>query len=101
MDSIFIISILDEDETVGTGLLDDKLLRVYPNPAKDKASIENLSDFKSSWDLRLHDLSGKILLSVDNITGSRYELDCSKFSKGLYFLEICGEDRFRIKLIIE
>lgn len=58
---------------------------IYPNPARDKISI-NASFFQKSTPVfTLFDSNGNIALtSVGTITGSRCEIDISKLAPGLY-----------------
>ncbi len=62
---------------------------IYPNPAHDKAIVRNFS--KTPVRYNFTDTSGKILLN-GNSEGEDIELNLNKYSSGLYFLRIFGNN---------
>ena len=71
---------------------------VYPNPAVDKVFIASKNNISS---LKIFDLSGK-LCYVDNTISDQHEVDISKFSKGIYTINIINqENSYVTKLFVE
>jgi endonuclease/exonuclease/phosphatase family metal-dependent hydrolase len=67
--------------------IDDPLadLRIYPNPAGDLLHIQNGSLFPTTGEI--HDLNGKLLVRFE-VSDSRYLLDISALSTGVYVLTL-------------
>lgn len=60
--------------------------QLYPNPSSSVFYIE-----RPGYDpmrISIYDVTGRLVLSVDNITDKHYPLDLSKANSGLYFLKI-------------
>ncbi len=89
------ISIKTEiDEIVGG------LVKMYPNPANDKVTIET-GDFNST-DLYvfIYDITGKMRLSANKSLTNKFDIDLNQLVKGVYFVELkSGNNRKIIKLI--
>ncbi|MEP7169686.1 MAG: T9SS type A sorting domain-containing protein [Bacteroidota bacterium] len=78
---------------------------VYPNPAHDKIKVSFDTKENSVFNIKLTDISGRMLLS-ENHEGNEgintYELDLSHFSKGVYVLEVnSGVEEKNMKVVIE
>jgi len=70
---------------------------VYPNPNSGKILIQLESS--ETAQLTLTDITGRIM-SMETISGIKYELDYTNRENGIYILEILqGENVLRIKLI--
>ena len=71
---------------------------VYPNPADNYLTIENL--VSDNLTLNLYDSNGKLILT-QNVLKSSY-LDISRLSPGAYFLEaVYGDGRKEVKKIVK
>ena len=79
---------------LSTNELQTKKIQVYPNPAKDFISIENL---KNNSDLEIYDMHGK-LVKREKYNNSQISL--KNLSKGIYILKIPSEN-YSQKLIVE
>lgn len=77
------------------------LLEIFPNPAKYSISIRS-EDAINECKVSVFNSSGSIILneSVDNL--SSYELDCSNWSNGIYFIRVYDSNQKTqtLKLII-
>jgi hypothetical protein len=60
-------------------------IKVYPNPAHNEVSVE-LSD-GSTRTLELVDISGRVLIEKENVTGS-VSIDLSHYANGIYYAKI-------------
>lgn len=56
---------------------------IYPNPIKDKLTIDNL-DLKITH-IKITDVTGKLIIE-QNIYSNKIDLNFSKYPKGIYFL---------------
>lgn len=65
---------------------------VFPNPAKNKISIQS-SDFEGQYQLLLNDVSGKTISIIENEiqVGEQYQMDISSLNNGIYYLTIRTE----------
>lgn len=74
------------------------LWKIYPNPAKQKVTIEGITEPVS---ICARDNMGKIVFKRDNIISPLYELDISKIHNGLILIQIeTKSDQGMIKKIL-
>ncbi len=72
-------------------------IEVYPNPSRDKISLNGISE--GNTNIQLHDATGKW---VQTLVLSGSEIDISHLSAGIYFLSIQGETKIhKVKFIKE
>jgi hypothetical protein len=66
-------------------------VQVYPNPATAEITVSLISP--SEIDIRIFDLSGKLLIyEADKVVESTHSLDVSLLRSGIYFLRINSEN---------
>lgn len=61
---------------------------IYPNPAIDFISVENL---KPNSSLELIDNSGKLVKSISNIKTAKTEINIKNLTSGIYYLKVDGQ----------
>ena len=77
---------------------DSKGISIYPNPATNTVTIENQT---ASGTYQLQDITGKVLLS-GSVTATKFSLDISALSKGIYLLSLIdGEQQVNRKIVKE
>lgn len=90
------------DNTLKTFNNQIKKISVYPNPAKNLLTIENI-DNSEFYSVKIFDITGKLLYSENNLFESSLTINISNFSSGLYL--ITSEDLFgnqmKSKVIID
>ena len=71
----------------------DMKVSVYPNPAKDKLTVEwGKSDFEKG-SLAVYDLFGKQIISFDLVSGSNtFVVELNHFFSGVYFIQVKLDD---------
>jgi len=91
---------------VVTGLDEGMLsatIYIYPNPVDQKFTLKIQSVKKGTFDLRLIDLSGKVLQSkkIELTEGSiEQDIDVSDLKSGIYFVEITlGQERISRRIV--
>jgi len=75
---------LADGETDGTSTFN-----VYPNPASDMATITFNSDKEENYNLRLIDMTGRVVMNEDHtavIGDNQYQMNLSELSKGIYMV---------------
>ncbi|MEO5572697.1 MAG: T9SS type A sorting domain-containing protein, partial [Bacteroidia bacterium] len=86
-------------------LAQNNIFSVYPNPVHDKLTVSIYVNEHTSFNLKLRDISGRVILSEDQqgAAGSNvYDMDLKGFAKGIYMLEIqSAAERWKTKVIIE
>ncbi len=81
-------------------------LSVYPNPTHGQVSIEFNSDQSAEYMIKIINISGQVIVA-ENFHATeginKTDIDLTMFSKGLYFLNIIGNDGASktVKVIIE
>ena len=95
--------IIDDFVIEGTvlGIDDSELLEieVYPNPSSDVFNISFINTL--NYNISVRDTAGKLLFEDTNINDvSNYKLDMSRFSTGLYFIEINSNGKKITKKLI-
>ena len=87
---------------VSTGIssISNESITIFPNPSKDKSNLY-LPPTSSTWNIRLMDATGKILLSREVKSGLN-EIEIQNYSSGIYYLNVRSKDSTKtIKLFIE
>ena len=64
----------------------DKLLLIYPNPAKSFCRIQ--VNHLSPYSLNISDISGKEVFSTPTLTQEAYILDSKNYAKGIYIVQV-------------
>lgn len=73
---------------------------IYPNPAEGNFNIMNPSTDKFSYSI--YSVTGKLVTSRDNITGSEIAVDMSNFAKGMYLVDVRSAEKTEVhKLILK
>ena len=75
------------------------ILKVFPNPSTHQATIQFNNPDNERFKLILVGLSGKIMMQINNISGTEYILDRDGLPAGIYILELRGKQIYRGKLI--
>ena len=101
LENVFVINILDVDETVGIEGIEGREVRIYPNPFSHSARIEFPNPEGEAYRMRLMDLTGKVVLSRDGIMTPQFELRREGLGKGCYIIELRGKEVYRGKIVIE
>jgi len=99
------MSNIEDNRLQGTGIknINSKpgTIMVYPNPFTDKTTIRFHNSNNAVYQLKVRDLSGKLVRQPETVTGSEIELSGRNLSPGCYFIEITGDQVFRGKIILE
>jgi uncharacterized protein (TIGR02145 family) len=66
-----------------------EIIRIYPNPASTMISIEH--DGNRNLKLQVFNMAGKCILQ-DELSGKLTEIDIREFTRGVYTLQILGEN---------
>lgn len=74
--------------------------KFYPNPAKDKVTLELNKNTSSVYDITIFDISGRQQYKLRQSFRNRMEMDIRGLNQGIYFIEVRdGTDREVFKLI--
>jgi len=74
---------------ISTAFSDHSHIRIYPNPASDRITIENTATNKGAM-MSICDTKGRILMS-GMLSPGKNETDISFLAKGIYFIKVTGE----------
>ena len=75
---------------------------IYPNPFTESTVIEFENTTDASFELRVLDLSGKLIRERSGINGTRFVFRRDGMANGIYFLELRSKDQvFLGKLVLE
>ena len=80
--------------------MDDYQLKIYPNPTSKILNIEISNKIEN---ITLYDLTGEAVLTInENNINSKYELDLTNFSKGIYLVQIKSNNEvFKQRIILQ
>jgi hypothetical protein len=73
----------------------DQQFNVYPNPANDKATVVFSSEIEETYNIRLIDITGRIIFNQNNtsIVGeNQYQMNLSALAKGIYMILLQRKD---------
>jgi hypothetical protein len=63
---------------------DNLNIKIFPNPARE---VINITSGQNISNIKLINLTGQLVIDYD-VTGNEFQVDISKYVKGLYFLQI-------------
>lgn len=66
--------------------------KIYPNPTTDNLTLTFETNQKKNVTVNVFDFSGKLMFNSNFISDENFEIDLSKASKGLYFIEIAYDN---------
>ena len=83
-------------------LSEDTVIRLFPNPAKDKLFLEAPDLAETSFSIAIHNQLGQILTTEQITTGSSiHEINLKKIPDGFYYLVLTTNDnRFKTKKFV-
>jgi hypothetical protein len=74
--------------TVGVNpSVDNNSFRIYPNPSKDKITIEYNQIKVEQVQIKLYSMEGRVLMEK-TLMSNKMQIDVSGFSKGVYIVEV-------------
>src|SRR5690606_24875199 len=74
--------------------LNNARISIFPNPVAEVLQIEGLAAAKGKTTLKIYDISGKVVLTKEAVTGNQTEMNVANLNKGIYFIEIsAGKER--------
>jgi hypothetical protein len=73
---------------------------IYPNPADNSITVENISAIQSGSILTVYDIRGKLLYQ-QYIAMKKYVIDVSGFAKGVYVVKLKSENGTEIEKFIK
>jgi hypothetical protein len=74
--------------TVGVNLsIDNNSFRIYPNPSKDKITIEYNQLKAEQVQIKLYSMEGRVLMEK-TLLSNKMQIDVSDFSKGVYIVQV-------------
>ncbi len=78
--------------------INQKLIKVYPNPAKEFLNIETQVD-KIDFIL-LYNALGEIVLKINDIDNNKYTISLGKIKTGIYILQVVSDDKTHAQKIM-
>ncbi len=90
-------------QTLSTSDFNQLGFSIYPNPAKNAINLNFSNNINETTIVKVFNLLGELIVEdVLNIQNNSAQVDVSKLSKGVYFVELNqGQNRMTQKLIIE
>ncbi len=86
------------NKPVGIKKLEDYGILVYPNPTQGRIYLESTNN--PIQQIKISDLTGKVLIEKANIQQQKETIDLSKYGDGIYFFNIITDDNTHIIKII-
>ncbi len=83
----------------GLDEISNNTVLVYPNPSNGIFNIELLTD-ETHFDYTINSVDGRVIQHVSNATSSKFTIDLSAESAGVYFLRLNGNANV-IQLVLE
>ena len=78
-----------------------QLVKNYPNPFSNKTTIKFTNSNHSNYKVSVFTISGNKVFEMDNIKSDKIEFKKGNLPKGVYLIELKGEDVFRGKMIVK
>jgi hypothetical protein len=82
------VAVLNVTFTTGTSIdpLRSGMSGIYPNPTEGILNINNPSSDNFSYEI--YTITGKLVASRNNLTGSTIQIDLSNYARGAYFVNV-------------
>ena len=68
------------------------IIRIYPNPFSDKTTIEFNNPNQLNYKLSVFSITGNKVVEIENIRTNKIEIEKGNLSKGIYIIELKGEN---------
>ncbi len=97
------LSNVEDNRAAATGLDTDEHandLVIYPNPARERVRISFPNPEMRDYRLTLTDLSGKVMLELNDIHEGTVLLHRGNLPAGVYILSLNGDRNYRAKLVL-
>lgn len=93
-------TVVEENLSTIESSIDD--ISIFPNPAKDKITIEMSASNFGIADINIYDLQGKLILEQTISEAHSIDIDISNLISGIYFVKLSTNTRTLVKkLVIE
>jgi hypothetical protein len=109
-DDAWVVKLINEPEGI-TEIENYNLLSIYPNPFTENAIITFDNPKNEKYRLLIIDVTGKVVMEINEIYGNTVEIDGSNLSAGVYVFELTcdqcvstgkeGEKLLRGRLVVE
>lgn len=76
-------------------------IRVYPNPTNNKITISIQNQESDTVSVEIIDMSGNIVFSIPDVPSNPYDIDITKFSKGVFIVRLKDGETIISKQIIK
>ncbi len=73
---------------------------IYPNPSKEIFNIKRSTAIGENMNIKVYDVTGKLIRSKSNIINEIFELNMKDASSGLYFLEVSIDNKRLVKKLV-
>ena len=85
----------------GSNEISDKQITIFPNPFISSTTIKTIDNFKNA-NLTIHNLYGKAIKQIKNISGKTISLSRYNLPSGIYYIRITEENKIIVveKLVI-
>ena len=92
--------IIDATQVLSVNDLDASNFAIYPNPSENIFNIKRQNFLGEKMNIKVYDVTGKLILNRNNIIKNSYPLDMSNVGKGVYFMRITIDNRSLVKKLI-
>jgi len=93
--SIFTTNITEETNELSYNI------QIKPNPVSSKAIVKFYNPYNKPYQFTVMDITGRILIKENNITGDKVVFDRTGLTTGIYLIELKGDKRYVKKVIVE
>lgn len=66
---------------------------LYPNPVQNHATLAFSNPNNEVFSVTVYDITGRKVVSENQLTGTQYQLNAGKLEKGVYIVELAFKDR--------
>jgi hypothetical protein len=87
--SEYVFQNIDSDHTIVATFSTDLSVKMYPNPFKNKFTLEILSPYTLSYEIKIINMEQKVIYECSDIPGNtEYPIKTSFFAPGIYVLQV-------------
>ncbi len=75
-------------------------LEIFPNPFNATVKISFPNPNREALELRLHDIEGRVVKTIANVSGEELIMNRGDLTSGIYFIELKGSETLRGKVVV-
>ncbi|HHC79397.1 MAG TPA: T9SS type A sorting domain-containing protein [Flavobacteriia bacterium] len=92
--------VIDATAVLAVNEFEEGEFSIFPNPSSAIFNIKRTTTAGENMNIKVYDVTGKLIRQKNNIIDANYRLDMNGISKGIYFLQVSIDNKRLVKKLI-